>query len=417
MAEWPSTLPPPQKRISLTPGDTRKIRDSVSGRKEIRRMGSGAPDQIRVLFRLTWAQWAIFKRLHEWDLNLGLNWFSASWLTTLGYSAHKARFLGYPREVARQQYFVDVVATLLVQTTADIIGEDTSWPCAATGGEPPPPTSGLVVVWGDNTYGQISQMPAGLEAKKVVCGWKWAGALKENGTLVFWGTNASVNFTGTYESVGGIVDIAAARQTVICLTESGSIVVVGKNEQGLYSCPSVTTGVSVHATGVNALVVKSDGSVEQWGNAGMPSPPAAATNASYISGQGTTCYQFLAINSGALYPWGQYDTYNVISGKPSVSDAVIGCIAHYWGVYFNDAGGYQYWGLYDHWGSSNHPAGIKPKKIRGCVKTCVAIHSDDTVYTWGLVSVDPPTGLKAISIAAYALNTADSCFYIAVQKD
>lgn len=133
MAEWPSTLPPPQKRISLTPGDTRKIRDSVSGRKEIRRMGSGAPDQIRILFRLTWAQWAIFKRLHEWDLNLGLNWFSASWLTTLGYSAHKARLLGYPREVARQQYFVDVIATLLVQATADIIGEDTLWPCAATG--------------------------------------------------------------------------------------------------------------------------------------------------------------------------------------------------------------------------------------------------------------------------------------------
>ncbi len=139
MATWPAGLPAPQKKISITPGDTRVERKLQSGRTEFRRFGDGKPDQAKVLFRLLWAQWETFKTFYEYDLNLGLNWFSASWLATLGYDVHKAKILGYPREVARQGYYVDVVCMLMVQKTAWIIGEDTEWPCATTGAEPPPP--------------------------------------------------------------------------------------------------------------------------------------------------------------------------------------------------------------------------------------------------------------------------------------
>lgn len=139
MAIWPSTLPAPQKKLSITPGDTRTGRRLQSGRTEFRRFGNGKPDQLKVLFRLLWAEWDIFKEFHTQDLNLSLNWFSADWLATLGYSAHKAKILGYPREVARQGYYVDIVCMLLIQKTAWIIGEDTEWPCATTGGAPLPP--------------------------------------------------------------------------------------------------------------------------------------------------------------------------------------------------------------------------------------------------------------------------------------
>ena len=138
MATWPAGLPAPQKKISITPGDTRTERKLQSGRTEFRRFGNGKPDQAKVLFRLLWAQWTTFKTFYEYDLNLGLNWFSASWLATLGYDAHKAKILGYPREVARQGYYMDIVCTLMIQKTAWIVGEDTTWPCAVTGGVPPP---------------------------------------------------------------------------------------------------------------------------------------------------------------------------------------------------------------------------------------------------------------------------------------
>lgn len=149
MASWPSTLPAPQKSISITPGDTRKERKLQSGRIEFRRLGDGKPDQTRVPFRLTWAQWDIFKEFHAHELNLGINWFSADWLVDLGYDAHKARILGYPREVARQSYYVDVLCNLIIQKTTWIVGEDTEWPCESTG--VPPEICGYIYVGKDST--------------------------------------------------------------------------------------------------------------------------------------------------------------------------------------------------------------------------------------------------------------------------
>ncbi|MCK5245227.1 MAG: hypothetical protein KAJ90_08150, partial [Desulfobacterales bacterium] len=138
MAEWPTGLPAPQKKIGVTPGDTRIERKLQSGRTEFRRFGNGMPDQLKVLIRLLWAQWETFKIFYEYDLNLGVNWFSADWLIVLGYDDYKAKILGYPREVARQNHYVDVVCDLLIQKTSWIIGEDTSWACAGSGPDPDP---------------------------------------------------------------------------------------------------------------------------------------------------------------------------------------------------------------------------------------------------------------------------------------
>jgi hypothetical protein len=145
MATWPAGLPAPQKKISITPGDTRVERKLQSGRTEFRRFGAGKPDQAKILIRLLWSQWDTFKHFYERDLNLGTNWFSASWLTILGYNEHKVKFLGYPREVARQGYYIDITCTLLIQKTTWIIGADTEWPCATTGGGAPP-----VPTWSEN---------------------------------------------------------------------------------------------------------------------------------------------------------------------------------------------------------------------------------------------------------------------------
>lgn len=142
MATWPTTLPAPQKNIGIVPGDTRKDRKLQSGRSEFRRFGDGKPDQMKTLFRLTWAEWDTFKEFYAHELNLSVNWFSADWLTDLGYDSHKARILGYPREIALQNHYVDVLCNLIIQKTAWIVGEDTEWPCEPTGAEPSEPEPG-----------------------------------------------------------------------------------------------------------------------------------------------------------------------------------------------------------------------------------------------------------------------------------
>ena len=135
---WPTILPAPQKKISITLGDTRIERKLQSGRTEFRRFGDGKPDQMKMLIRLLWAQWDTFKTFYEYDLSLGCNWFSASWLSGLGYNDHKAKFLGYPREVARQGYYVDIVCTLMIQKS-EWAYTDVTWPMGAVPTPPPPP--------------------------------------------------------------------------------------------------------------------------------------------------------------------------------------------------------------------------------------------------------------------------------------
>lgn len=149
MVTWPTTLPAPQKNIGIVPGDTRIERRLQSGRTEFRRFGDGKPDAIKALFRFTWAEWDIFKEFHAHELNLGINWFSADWIDSLGYNTHRARILGYPREVALQNYYVDVLCNLIIQTTSLIVTEDSEWPCEQSGSEPEEP------VPGESGYGYI----------------------------------------------------------------------------------------------------------------------------------------------------------------------------------------------------------------------------------------------------------------------
>lgn len=143
MAAWPSsTLPDPlNEGMSITSGSTVKLRKLESGRNESRRFGDGMPDQLTCTFRLlhsaqydspdssttvTINQLEYFNDFFDNDLNQGVNWFTADWLTDLGYTSHKARFLGYPKVSGVQGYYYDLQATLLIQRSA-WAAADTEW--------------------------------------------------------------------------------------------------------------------------------------------------------------------------------------------------------------------------------------------------------------------------------------------------
>jgi len=67
---------------------------------EQRRFGKGAPDLWRLTWRLTADEHDDFRAFYRDDLDLGVEWITADWLTRLGYSAgYEARILGYPQEL------------------------------------------------------------------------------------------------------------------------------------------------------------------------------------------------------------------------------------------------------------------------------------------------------------------------------
>lgn len=132
--DWLATLPSPQKKISLVIGNANKERKLQSGRTEIRNYGHFF-DKIKVLFRFTWEEWALFQDFYERELNFGLNWITAEWLSFFGYNVliapfYKVRIIGYPRQILNQNYWTDVTIEFIIQENDKIVNADKIWQCA-----------------------------------------------------------------------------------------------------------------------------------------------------------------------------------------------------------------------------------------------------------------------------------------------
>lgn len=132
MKTWPSTVPAPENDLTIKPGSNLKERKLMSGRREVRRFGSGAPDNMSVKWILSAAELAYFDTFYMSTLNLGTNWFTASWLPTCGYSTHAARFFGHYQQRILNSDLFEITATLIVQTQALVPVADTSWPTLRT---------------------------------------------------------------------------------------------------------------------------------------------------------------------------------------------------------------------------------------------------------------------------------------------
>jgi hypothetical protein len=128
MVAWPSTLPAPLNAVSITLGDNTKRRKCESGRTEVRRFGSGMPDTCTAIFRLFSADIDTFINFYEKTSNMGLNWFSATWIATdLGYTTHYARIVGYPKRTASGKLYSDFSVNLHIKKIASC-WPDTTWP-------------------------------------------------------------------------------------------------------------------------------------------------------------------------------------------------------------------------------------------------------------------------------------------------
>lgn len=124
---WPTTLPAPLRAgLTITPNPNVKARAAQSGRKELRRWGSGGGDAITCTLRLFrnhpdhGDQVAIFEEFWDRELNFGLNWIEADWLVTaLGYSGYHLRITGYSQREGMGTIFEDYSITINVRPSVE----------------------------------------------------------------------------------------------------------------------------------------------------------------------------------------------------------------------------------------------------------------------------------------------------------
>lgn len=127
MAAWPSHLPGPSKAFSIAPGTGTVPRKTQSGRTDRRCWGSGFPDTITSQVRIPNEYVEDFQTFFKVALNMGVNWFTASWLPLFGYDSHVAKFIKFPKRKGVGPLYCDYSVSLLV-IPASQAPADTTWP-------------------------------------------------------------------------------------------------------------------------------------------------------------------------------------------------------------------------------------------------------------------------------------------------
>ncbi len=133
---------------------------------------------------------------------------------------------------------------------------------------------GVVVAWGDDTYGQ-SGVPADLGGViAIAAGGSHSLALKRDGTVVAWGAGGpgqagdqNYGQATVPSGLSGVVAIAAGGSHSLALRQDGTVVAWGLNGNGQASVPTGLSGVIAIAAGAAySLALQQDGTVVAWGD-------------------------------------------------------------------------------------------------------------------------------------------------------
>jgi hypothetical protein len=377
-----------------------------SGRSEVRRFGAGAPDRVPVQFRLLNEDAATFEHFFDRQANLGVNWFSAPWLATLGYPSHAAKIVGHPKRKGVSGRWSDYSVTLLVQEAA-YVPDDTFWSSAGPGagsGSGEETVEGLVVASGTSGTGVlVTELPAGLYATKVVClrVAAVACALKADGTLRLWGdADYITSYLSGLASLGGIVDIAATNGGVLYLTSAGVVGGVGYQWSGELSPPALTGVTAIDSDNVQwGWALKEDGTIVSWGendDTFISNPPYALVNGH--------CYAMGALDAdGNLVIAPPCTDY--LKNLPTFStDIATVALCQNGGLAQLTDGSWQGWGHDNYtpsWNGETYypPAGLVATDLRVGYRFALGLHTDGTLVGWGPYNYTPSSSLKFHSFA------------------
>jgi alpha-tubulin suppressor-like RCC1 family protein len=126
---------------------------------------------------------------------------------------------------------------------------------------------GIVIAWGDNSYGQ-STIPSDLNGvTAIAAGFSHSLALKEDGTVIAWGDNSDGQST-VLSDLSDVTAIAVGGNHSLALKSDGTVIAWG----AIKDVPLNLTGVIKIAAGDGRnLAIRANGTVCEW-NAPQCSP-------------------------------------------------------------------------------------------------------------------------------------------------
>jgi len=128
--------------------------------------------------------------------------------------------------------------------------------------------AGQVLVWGNNSYGQLTAPANATNVMALAAGDYHCLALRADGTVVAWGRNNSGQIN-VPSDLTNAVSIAAGSTHSLALRSDGTVALWGKiMGSGVTNVPPEATNVVALALGPgaqHALVLRADGTVLDWG--------------------------------------------------------------------------------------------------------------------------------------------------------
>ena len=241
---------------------------------------------------------------------------------------------------------------------------------------------GTVVAWGSDVSYQ-STVPVGLKDVVAIYGGGYHSlAVKEDGSVVAWGYN-NQNQCNIPSDLRNVVSAAAGFSHSLALKEDGTLVAWGNNESHQCLIPFGLENVTAITAGLNhSLALRDDGKVVAWGSNGVSQcdVPKTLNNVAAIAAGYN--HSLALKNDGTVVAWGKNDDGQCELPKDLIN--VIGIAA----------GGDHCLALKEDgevvsWGSDEHNQCDVPYALDNVVdiavgtKHSIALRADGIVVAWG----------------------------------
>ncbi len=169
-----------------------------------------------------------------------------------------------------------------------------------------PPNVGVIVGWGDDTNGKVSDVPDAQNCDMLAAGEEYSLALLKDGSVLGWGKIYPAE-TGVIPADPNYTDIAAGAAFYIALHKDSSIYCWGINYDGQVSgVPAGNDFIDVAAGAYHGLAINDAGDVKGWGKStNGQANDQIGINAIAIAAGGNQSIAIL--DDGSLLAWGNND--------------------------------------------------------------------------------------------------------------
>jgi len=268
---------------------------------------------------------------------------------------------------------------------------------------------GTMVGWGTNANDQISFADAATNIVAISAGYVHSLALRADGLILGWGSDEFGQLDVAPEATN-VVAIASGYSHNLALRKDGTVASWGLDDRSQVTIPDEATNVvSISAGYTHSMALRADGTVVEWGEfpSGPVGAPPEATNVVAIAGGFSHSLALRA--NGTVVAWGDDATGATI--VPSSATNVVAIAAG-----FSHSLGLRADGTIIGWGSTNYGEIKIPSAATNIIAIGAgfaysqALRADGAVIGWGNPAADrtnTPPGLTT-NLSVTVTGTVDT---------